>query len=132
MGYLGLGNALSRGIGAPSPAPGAGSISTPPGGGAGNAVKSATIRFDQPPQTHIEPPPYDAAKDPAWKPLLVHGGEEFRNMINSLDDSARQMLHGVLTSIQKANPLAGALQSLQGANPLNTAAQALVPPTPGP
>lgn len=131
MGYLGLGNALSRGIGAPSLAPGPGSISTPPSGG-GNGVKSATIRFDQPPQAHIEPPPYDSAKDPAWKPMLVHGGEEFRNFINGLDDGARQMLHSVLTSIQKANPLAGALQSLQGANPLNTAAQALVPPTPGP
>jgi hypothetical protein len=101
-------------IGTPSPRPGVGSISTPPGGG---GVKSATIRFDHPPQPHIEPAPYDAAKDPAWKQWLVHGGEEFRNLINSMDDGARQMLHGVLTSVQSANPL-------------QQAANALVPPGP--
>ena len=72
---------------------------------------------------HVEPAPYDAAKDPSWKGLLSHGGEEFRNFVNGLDDGARQMLHNVLTSVQKMNPV----PALQAINPLAQAAQAMVP-----
>lgn len=71
-----------------------------------------------PPQAHIEPAPYDAAKDPTWKTLLRHGGEEFRNFLNGLEDGPRQMLHSVITSIQN--------------NPFTQAANALAPPTPAP
>ncbi len=124
MGYLGQGAALlGPGIGVPSPRPGVGSISTPPGGG---GVKSATIRFDQPPKEHIGTPTYDSAKDPAWKGILVHGGEEFRNFVNGLDDGARQMLHSVLTSVQGANPFA------QAAAALGPAAGGGSPPPQGP
>lgn len=97
-------------------------VGAPPGG--------RNIGAPPPPQSHIEPAPYDAAKDPTWKTMLAHGGEEFRNFLNGLDDGTRQMLHGVLQSLQKANPLSGAVQALQGANPLQQAAQALSPPPP--
>ena len=105
MGYL---NALSQaaggrqGVGAP---PAARGVGTPPP--------------VAPPQQHIEPAPYDAAKDPTWKQWLSHGGEEFRNFINSLDDGARQMLHSVMTNVQKSNPLAQAANALvlPGAQP---------------
>jgi hypothetical protein len=96
-------------------------VGTPPGGR--NIGKAPPVA---PPQAHIEPAPYDAAKDPTWKQWLSHGGEEFRNMVNSLDDGARQMLHSVLTSVQGANPFAQAANALKlpgGAPPAPTAPQ---------
>lgn len=91
MAYLNrVASLLSPSIGTPSPAPSPhGSISTPPSG-----VKSVTTRFAQVPEAkpHVQPAPYDAAHDPAWKPFLDPNDHELRNMLNQLSPEERQLL----------------------------------------
>lgn len=76
MGYLGTGQGMmAPQIGSPSPAPGAGSIASPP-----------------PPIPSSEPPPYDALQDPAWRGFIDPQDHAFRSFVNELSPEHRQML----------------------------------------
>lgn len=52
-------------------------------------------------QPHIQPPPYDAAMDPAWKGILDPNNHDLRNLLNSLEPEQRQVL---LVNIGRASP----------------------------
>ena len=43
-------------------------------------------------QPHVEPPPYDAAMDPAWRGILDPNDHELRNALNAMTPETRQML----------------------------------------
>lgn len=53
-------------------------------------------------QPHVEPPPYDVAKDAAWLRYLHPHDHPMRNFLNGLSPEERQMLHGFLQRIAKA------------------------------
>lgn len=67
-----------------------------------------------PAQSHIEPPPYDAAMDPGWKGILDPSDHELRNFLNGLSPEERQMLLVRLgkTGAPPAAPGAAALPPL--------------------
>lgn len=56
------------------------------------AAKSPANVGVPPMQSHIEPPPYDAAVDPAWKGILDPNDHELRNFLSQLSPEERQML----------------------------------------
>jgi hypothetical protein len=69
-----------KGVGQP-PQPRAQTLGQPPG--------SVGVPAAQP---HVEPPPYDAAMDPAWKGILNPSDHEFRNALNDMSPEIRQLL----------------------------------------
>lgn len=81
MGYL---NAIQTAIGNLGKLGGVGAPPSP--------TPSPQVGTPPPANPNASPPPYDSAHDPAWKGLLQHGEDAFRNFLNGLDQDTRVML----------------------------------------
>ena len=91
-GYLGQLASMAEPVGAPPP-PAAAGI------GAAPAIAAPPLAVPE-----ITAPAYDAAHDPAWKGYLDPSDHAFRNMLNGLDDSERQLLRQKLVQFHMMPP----------------------------